>query len=125
MSIILHLTHNSIIIQKNNAYTPTFVWVYFSIVYFQQQALSTMNDASFLKNLIESTDFLSHATPKQVMAIKSCDSKHLYCSPYLLELMGADAHEVIGKTIWAPLYDHQADFEKTIIKEDKNFISSP
>lgn len=83
-----------------------------------------MNNDDFLEKAISTARFLSDISPKQIISIKGCDSTHLYCSPYSLQLIGATENEIIGKTVWFPLYDNDADIEKIIRAEDLFILQS-
>ena len=83
-----------------------------------------MTDREFLDQAFVAMRFLSNASAKQMLTIKDCNSAHLYCSSYLLELMGVSELDILGKTIWPPLYDYDPDFEQIIIAEDQAIIQS-
>ncbi len=83
-----------------------------------------MTDSEFLTQAMAAARFFATASAQQMIAIKACDSTHLYCSPYLLELMGVSEMDILGKTIWPPLYDYDPDFEQIIIAEDQAIIQS-
>lgn len=80
--------------------------------------------SAFLKKVIDAVDLLTKISPKQMIGIKNVHSNHIYCSDYLLELMGATNGEIIGKKIWLPLYGDDPDFEKIIVDEDQKIITS-
>ena len=84
----------------------------------------SMSNDDFLEKAFSTARFLSEISPKQMISIKGCDSTHLYCSSYLLQLMGATEKGIIGKTVWFPLYDHSSDIEKIIREEDLSIIES-
>ncbi|OGT36125.1 MAG: hypothetical protein A3F11_10240 [Gammaproteobacteria bacterium RIFCSPHIGHO2_12_FULL_37_14] len=83
-----------------------------------------MTNDEFLKKAFSMAHFLSGISPNQMISIKGCDSTHLYCSEYSLQLMGATESEIIGKTVWFPLYDHNPDIEKIIREEDLSILES-
>lgn len=83
-----------------------------------------MTNDEFLKKAFSAAHFLAETSDTQMLSIKGCDSTHLYCSPYLLKLMGAQEKEIIGKTVWFPLYDNDLDIEKIIREEDLFILNS-
>ena len=56
--------------------------------------------SDFVKKVISAVEVLVYAVPKQMISIKDTDSNHIYCSPYLLDLMEARNDQVIGTKIW-------------------------
>src|SRR3990167_5815899 len=83
-----------------------------------------MGNDDFLEKAFSTARFLSEISSRQMISIKGCDSTHLYCSPYLLQLMGAAEKEIIGKTVWFSLYDNSSDIEKIIREEDLFILES-
>lgn len=81
-----------------------------------------MND--FLKKVVEAVRFISTASSKQMIGIKDIQSNHIYCSEYLLQMIGLTEKEAIGKKVHLSLYDNDFDFEKIIIDEDQKIIQS-
>ena len=80
--------------------------------------------SDFVKKVISAVEVLVYAVPKQMISIKDTDSNHIYCSPYLLDLMEARNDQVIGTKIWTPLYGDDPSFEKIIIDEDRAIIET-
>ncbi|MDP1574679.1 MAG: hypothetical protein Q8L78_07090 [Coxiellaceae bacterium] len=83
-----------------------------------------MDNNQFLKKTILMAEFLSRTSPKQMISVKSVDSLHLYCSPYLLELMGATTKEMDKKAVWFPLYENNKEIEQIIREEDLLIIQA-
>ncbi|EKD28177.1 MAG: hypothetical protein ACD_79C00401G0001, partial [uncultured bacterium] len=83
-----------------------------------------MPENDFLEKIVSAVKMLSECCPKQMLGIKDLESKHVYCSQYLLELMGATMDECVGKKVWLPLYGNDSNFEKIIEEEDREIIAS-
>lgn len=81
-------------------------------------------DQTFLEKIVSSVTFLSEAMPKQMLSIKNIKSEHVFCSDYLAVLMGIKPTQLIGKKVWLPLYDNDANFEEIIAAEDQTIIKS-
>ena len=78
--------------------------------------------SEFLRKVIETVSFISTVSPKQMVGIKDIHSNHLYCSNYLLKMIGVTEKEAIGKKVYLALYDNDPDFEKIIIDEDQKIM---
>lgn len=80
--------------------------------------------SDFLKKVVETVRFITTVSPKQMIGIKDIQSNHIYCSDYLLQIMGITEKEAIGNKVHLSLYDNDPDFEKIIVDEDQKIMQS-
>ncbi len=80
------------------------------------------SDEDFLTTILNAIQFLSIAAPQQMLAIKNRNFEHIFCSNYLLQLMGKSMAEVFGKRTCLSLYDNEIDLEAVLAQEDQLVI---